>query len=124
MGARRKAQAGDRKGLVRVPTEHEEQRAFVAWFRKTFPTTRIFAIPNGGKRPKLTAARLKAEGATRGVPDLFVPEWAMWIEMKRQKGGVVSPEQKDWHEYLGQFDTVFVARGCEDAKKQVIAWNQ
>jgi hypothetical protein len=40
----------------------------------------------------------------------------MWIEMKRQKGGSVSIEQKDWHEYLISIGhTVIVAKGFEDA---------
>lgn len=30
------------------PTEHEEQKAFVRWFRLQYPNTLIFAIPNGG----------------------------------------------------------------------------
>lgn len=84
----------------RLPSEHEEQCAFISAFRKTFPGVRIIAIPNGGWRDIKTAARLKAEGVCKGVPDLFVPEWGFWIEMKRQKGGKVSDEQKDWIEYL------------------------
>lgn len=99
-----------------IPTEHEEQREFVCWFRRTYPEVRIFAIPNGGIRSKSQAGRLKAEGVSPGIPDLYIPEWAMWIEMKRQKGGSVSLEQKDWHEYLiGIGHTVIVARGFDDA---------
>jgi hypothetical protein len=43
----------------------------------------IYAIPNGGKRDKVTAAKLKAEGAKSGIPDLFLPVviWeSVWIE--------------------------------------------
>ena len=46
----------------RIPTEHEEQRDLVRWFRQTWPGVRIFAIPNGGARSPATAGRLKAEG--------------------------------------------------------------
>ena len=100
-----------------IPTEHEEQREFVCWFRRTYPEIRIFAIPNGGIRSKSQAGRLKAEGVSPGVPDLYVPEWAMWIEMKRQKGGSVSLEQKDWHEYLISIGhTVIVAKGFTERK--------
>jgi len=99
-----------------IPTEHEEQREFVCWFRRTYPEIRIFAIPNGGIRSKSQAGRLKAEGVSPGVPDLYIPEWAMWIEMKRQKGGSVSIEQKDWHQYLISIGhTVIVAKGFDDA---------
>ena len=104
----------------RIPTEHEEQRQFVMWFRKNWPDVRIFAIPNGGARSAATAGRLKAEGVASGVPDMFVPAWSLWIEMKRTKGGSVSAEQKDWLQYLeGIGHTAIVCRGCEDAKKQI-----
>ena len=72
-----------------LPTEHEEQREFVRWFRQNHPGVRIFAIPNGGARSITTAAKLKVEGVSAGVPDLCIPAWGMWIEMKRQKGGRV-----------------------------------
>jgi len=63
---------------------------------------------------------LKAEGVQAGVPDLFVPAWGMWIEMKREAGGVVSPVQKDWIAYLeGIGHRVIVGRGFEDAKRQI-----
>ena len=104
----------------RMPTEHEEQRAFVAIFRKCFDA-RIFAIPNGGKRGKAEAGRLKSEGVSPGVPDLFIPEWLLWIEFKRQKGGRVDEAQKDWHEYLLSVGHhVKVCKGAEDARRQVV----
>lgn len=80
--------------LQRIPTEHEEQRELVRWFRQTYTDVRIFAIPNGSGRSKSAGARLKAEGVSAGVPDLFIPGWRLWIEMKRIKGGSVSLEQK------------------------------
>ena len=84
----------------RIPTEHYEQREFVSWFRKTYDGVRILAIANGGHRTPATALRLKAEGVTPGVPDLFIPAWRLWIEMKRISGGKVSKEQKVWIDYL------------------------
>lgn len=105
-----------------LPTEHEEQTAFVSYFRKSFPTVRIIAIPNGGVRNKITALRLKCEGVSPGVPDLFIPEWFLFIEMKRRKGGTVSAEQKDWLEYLKTcgYKTV-VAKGMDEAIKEAMA---
>jgi hypothetical protein len=101
----------------RLPTEHEEQRELVRWFRQTYKGVRIFAIPNGGQRSRATAGRLKVEGVSAGVPDLFVPAWGLWIEMKRQKGGVVSAEQKDWMNYLQSVNHVcIVGKGAEAAK--------
>jgi hypothetical protein len=103
-------------------SEHVEQREFVSWFRQTHRGVRIFAIPNGEARSRTVGARLKLEGVSPGVPDLFVPAWGVWIEMKRAKGGSISPSQKDWHRYLlsiGQ--RVIVGHGFEDARRQVQA---
>jgi len=63
---------------------------------------------------------LKAEGVTPGVPDLCVPEWLLWAELKRETGGVVSPVQRDWIAYLESIGhRVIVGRGFEDAKRQI-----
>ena len=108
----------------RIPTEHEEQRELVKWFRVTYRPVRIFAIPNGGFRSRATAGRLKAEGVSPGVPDLFVPAWQLWIEMKRLRGGRVSPEQRNWQRYLVDEcgHTWILCHGAEDAKAQVRAF--
>jgi hypothetical protein len=103
-----------------IPSEHIEQARFVSWFRQKYKGVRIFAIANGGWRSPATGARLKAEGVSRGVPDLFVPAHNLWIEMKRSKGGVLSPEQRDWINYLEMLgNTVFVCHGADHAKDAV-----
>ena len=107
-----------------VPSEHFEQREVVRWFRQTWPGVRIHAIPNGGARSKATAGRLKAEGVASGVPDLFVPAWGLWVEMKRTKGGSLSAEQKDWITYLESVGfCCIVGKGAEDAKRQISAFS-
>ena len=103
-----------------APSEHLEQVRLVSWFRKTYPDVRIFAVPNGGARTGLQGVALKAEGVSPGVPDLCVPAWNLWVEMKRETGGIVSPVQKDWIAYLeGIGHHVIVGRGFEDAKRQI-----
>lgn len=103
-----------------MESEHLEQVRLVSWFRKTYPDVRIFAVPNGGARSGLQGAKLKAEGVSPGVPDLFVPAWVLWVEMKRSKGGTLSPEQKDWIAYLDDCGyQCIVGRGFEDAKQQI-----
>lgn len=107
-------------GTAVLKSEHYEQREFVSWFRKTYPDVRIFAIPNGGWRSRITAAKLKAEGASPGVPDLFIPAWLVWIEMKRSKGGVLSDKQKDWRQYLLSIGHTFIlANGKEQAIESI-----
>ena len=106
--------------VLEIPSEHFEQREFVKHFRKKYNDIRIFAIPNGGKRGKAEAMRLKLEGVDPGVPDLFVPEWMLFIEMKRVKKGYLSKEQKEYKAYLEDCSyTVLVCKGCDDAIKKV-----
>lgn len=109
----------------RIPTEHEdhEQMMLVQWFRRTYPEVRIFSVPNGGHRHPAVAAKMKATGVVKGVPDLFIPAWRLWIEMKRVKGGSLSKEQKDWIQYLESVGyRVIVGKGAEDAKRQISAF--
>lgn len=105
-----------------IPSEHDEQVAFVRWFRLKYKGVRIFAIPNGGWRHITVATKLKAEGVCSGVPDLFIPGWKVWIEMKRE-GGQVSANQQDWMDYLRSVGyTIMVAYGAEDAMNQIAAF--
>ena len=103
--------------VLKVPTEHQEQVMLIQWFRRTYPEVRIFAIPNGEKRSQSAGARLKAEGVSAGVPDLFIPAWNTWVELKRSKGGRVSAEQKSWIAYLESVGhKAFICAGCDSAK--------
>lgn len=60
----------------------------------------MFAIPNGGYRDKITAAKLKAEGVKADVCDVFLPVpctsyCGLFIEMKKP-GGTATPGQKSF----------------------------
>lgn len=103
------------------PSEHLEQVRFVSWFRRSYPDVRIFAVPNGGHRGASQGVALKAEGVSPGIPDIFIPAWLCWIEMKRQTGGTLSPAQKDWIAYLQSIGhQCIVGRGFDDAKSQIL----
>jgi len=81
----------------------------------------IFAIPNGEKRAITVAKRLKAEGVVRGIPDLFIPQFNLWVEMKRISGGRLSPEQRAMIQYLeGIGQKVIVGKGAADASRQIL----
>lgn len=77
---------------MKHPTEHQIQAAFIEWCRLNetrIPGLRLgFAVPNGGARAKVVAAKLKAEGVRAGVPDWMCP-WptdffnGLAIEFKR-----------------------------------------
>lgn len=88
--------------------EEEHQIALFAWahmMRGKYPElVRMFHVPNGGKRDRATAARLKAEGVKPGVPDIVLPVprggyHGLWIELKVD-GGKPSPEQLEWQKFL------------------------
>ncbi len=79
-------------------SEHSEQCTVIEYCRlRRYP---VFAIPNGGSRNKAEAARLKAEGVSAGVPDLFLPvpnksHHGLFIEMKVGRNRP-SPAQDNW----------------------------
>ena len=93
------------------------------WFRAKYPHTLIFAIPNGEKRTISVATRLKAEGVTRGIPDLYIPACNLWVEMKKGHGRQTFPDQKKVIEYLRSVGhTVIVGKGrrrCVEASAGV-----
>jgi hypothetical protein len=110
-----------------VPTEHEEQKSVVKWFDMQYPALRgrLAAVPNGGQRHIAVAAKLKAEGVRKGFPDMMLLKpvggyYGLFIELKRIKGGSVSPEQNDWLHWLGsQGFMVAVCKGADEARKTI-----
>ena len=107
------------------PTEHQLQVKVIAWWNKScaaysLPAFALYAVPNGGSRHMLEAVGLKDEGVRRGIPDLQLDvargEYhGLRIEMKRSKG-VVSPEQKEVHQFLaGQGYRIIVAFTSQEA---------
>ena len=91
----------------KLPLEHAEQVRLIAWVDTFFPDYGkfLYAVPNGGLRDPRVAIRLKAEGVRPGVPDLVFAQargvyHGLFIEMKRQAGGRLSTEQKEWRDRL------------------------
>ena len=107
------------------PTEEQEQAAIFEWVTLMQPQipelADLFHIPNGGWRAPATAAKLKAQGVKPGVSDLMLPVarggyHGLWIELKRRKGGKVSPHQSDWiTEMRFQGYRAEVCHGSEEA---------
>lgn len=116
--------------LPPCPTESIEQQQLMAWAAleaHKYPCLRLLhAIPNGGKRGKVTAAIMQAEGVKRGVPDLFLPVprggyHGLYIEMKRQRGGQVSGHQVWWLNALReQGYRTAVCKGFEPARRVIL----
>lgn len=112
-----------------VPTEAQEQTTLFKWaalMARKWPELRLLHhIPNGGSRNAIEAARLKAQGVKPGVPDIFLPcakkgFYGLYIELKRQKGGRVSEEQKSMIDALrDEGYKVAVCKGWEEAKNVI-----
>lgn len=93
-----------------IPLEDDECIAFADWLRmNNIPAAHIANESRSSSRNALIrGAKLKKMGQSKGVWDyeIFVPIKGITgavdcyqqvkVEMKRQKGGTVSPEQKQW----------------------------
>ena len=89
--------------------ERDEQIAVVQFLRvKKIP---FYAVPNGGSRHMIEAARMKQEGVSSGVPDLviFLPTKSLYIEMKRKKGRDLNMEDR-YCEYIPYMQAELNAR--------------
>lgn len=112
-------------GLEWQPTEEQEQAAVIEWrdlMVPQFPDLEdLIHIPNGGLRSKSEAVRFKRLGVRPGVSDLFLPAprgkyHGLWIEMKRQQGGRLRPDQKDWLDRMNRKGYLALrADGAEEA---------
>ena len=106
----------------KVKREEPEHKAFVAWFKYTYPKVIILHPPNGGARDSkkkiamLRGKSLKEMGVLAGVYDLFIPQWFLWIEMKPKEGGYLSKEQKSFRDEMELIGYgTFKANGCQEA---------
>lgn len=104
-----------------VPTEDQEQMAFVEWLE-------LNHIPHFHVNNEMWTkswkqkTRSKKMGTKSGVPDLFLvfDGKTICIEMKRQKGGTVSDNQKYWGYILGLGGIkVYCCHGCDEAIETV-----
>jgi len=107
-----------------MPTEAEEQILLATWLGKM--GIRFYAIPNGGKRDYLEAAKLKRCGTSAGVPDICIPlpsgpYHGLYIELKRASGGKASNHQIDWLNYLRNNNYYAeICHGFDEAKIVVL----
>jgi len=108
-----------------VPYEDAEQAMLAQWLdlRKVL----WFHVPNGSISKPQYRAKLTRMGLKKGVPDVIildVPPGKPWVgvavEMKRQKGGKVSPEQDAWlRAMLKRGWCAIVARGAGEAIREL-----
>ena len=110
--------------------ESQHQRALFEWIRtkqiRDSRYSKIFAIPNGGKRDMRTAANLKREGVLSGVWDIFIPIpsdklCGLWIEMKAGKNKLTA-NQKQFREGLTSYYKFEVCYNWIEAKEIIEGW--
>lgn len=111
--------------MVKYRSEHDEQVAFVNWFRATYKGFLIYSVPNSGIRSKTIGIRMKQEGLLKGVFDLQIltpDKEIIFIEFKRVKEAnpKISKEQKEFKKFLDDNNYKnFFAFGFLDAMKKI-----
>jgi len=112
----------------RKPTpesESNQQEIVVKYLRLAYPEALYCASAGGMRTSYLQAIKMKRTGYVKGFPDLFIYEpnqdyHGLAIEMKKEKGGVASPEQKQWQEQLrNRGYASYICKGNEEAIKVI-----
>lgn len=112
------------KAKTFVPTEDYETTLFAQWLEESGYLFSHLA-QNTFTRSWSVKQKLTRNGVKKGVPDFLLclkRGGVMFVELKRTKGGKVSPEQKIWLEQLNAAGAIaVVAKGFEQAKQEVLA---
>ena len=106
-----------------IPSEDQEQTALVQWLE--IQKIVFYAIPNGGFRNLLEAAKLKRCGVQSGVPDLCIPIPSgsyngLYLELKKLTGKATE-NQLIWQALLRSNGYMSeIAKGFDEAKAIVL----
>jgi len=109
--------------------EHQVQKAIAQYL--DMRGVCWFAVPNGGQRNKIVAAKLKSEGVKAGVPDICVIHdgMAYFLEVKKPKTadsgkGTLSKVQKEFIAKIKEAGgEVAVVYSVADVIEACIDWN-
>lgn len=110
-----------------MPTsESSIQTAIMQYLDKALPQSCFaFAVPNGGKRDRITGAILKREGVKAGVADIVIlrnPGLCALIEVKTGTG-TLSNSQKAFRDWCAANGFPFaVVRGIGDVQVALEDW--
>jgi hypothetical protein len=106
-------------------SESNQQEIVIKYLKLAYPDALYCASAGGMSTSYLQAIKMKRTGYVKGFPDLFIYEPrneynGLAIEMKKEKGGVASPEQKRWQEQLrNRGYASYICKGSEEAIKQI-----
>lgn len=104
-----------------IPTESQEGDTLVAYLRiRGIKFTHIPNETGHSDEMKRRAIRMKRQGTSRGFPDYVIalPKvGVLYVELKRIKRSVTSPEQVEWIDVLNECPgtEAMIARGAEQA---------
>lgn len=113
---------------------YEDTESIALWDRAMLnPTLRehLYHIPNGGRRGKREAARMKRMGVRPGVSDYHLPVargiyHSLWIELKPDVKGYypeVKQSQIDWREKMRKAgNAAFIVKGWEAAAEIMLLY--
>jgi hypothetical protein len=110
---------------VSPESESNQQEIVIKYLRLAYPDALYCASAGGMRTSYLQAIKMKRTGYVKGFPDLFIYEprgefHGLAIEMKKEKGGVASPEQKRWQEQLrNRGYCSYICKGSEEAIKVI-----
>lgn len=109
-------------------SEHGEQSAFFEYLERMANRhpefDYAFHIPNGEKRDKATAGKLKSAGVRKGVPDVLVPVVrkpysGLWLEFKVGRNSLSADQKKFQAFLLSQGYLVVVCYSAEEGIEAV-----
>lgn len=119
---------------ITAPAPHEDIEqiqlfAWAEWYSEKYPELSLMHhIPNGGRRGKAEASRLKKMGVLAGMPDIFLPcargrFHGLYIELKRIRGGRTSDAQNTIMPALAAAGyAVAVCHGMEEAREMILKY--
>ena len=113
------------KRKIAPESEANQQEIVIKYLRLAYPDALYCASAGGMRTSYLQAIKMKRTGYVKGFPDLFIYEPrneynGLAIEMKKEKGGVASPEQKRWQDQLrNRGYASYICKGSEEAIKVI-----
>jgi len=113
------------KRKIAPESEANQQEIVVKYLRLAYPNALYCASAGGMWTSDSQRIKMARTGYVKGFPDLFIYEprrefHGLAIEMKKEKGGVASPEQKEWQEQLRNRNYCsYICKGSEEAIKRI-----
>lgn len=108
--------------MMTNPSEHKEQTAFVKYLTEV-EKLKVFHFPPG-RRGGFEGGFLKMMGVKSGVPDLFIPDRFLWVEIKRI-GGRLSKDQIKFRDERVKYGYSFITGyGYIDTKQKYLTWRE